>query len=88
MTSFDLADLVFIPEPPMMEKIPPGERFSSTTLVEDLNKRGLKAFYSPDTNHLLHEILQRCQKGDVILIMSNGAFDSLPDRLLESLGHP
>ncbi|MFH1351339.1 MAG: UDP-N-acetylmuramate:L-alanyl-gamma-D-glutamyl-meso-diaminopimelate ligase [Pseudomonadota bacterium] len=84
-TSFDQADLVFIPEPPMMEKIPPGERFSSTKLVEDLKNRGLRAFYATDTNHLLNEILNRCQGGDVILTMSNGAFDNLPERLLESL---
>ncbi|MGD8226830.1 MAG: UDP-N-acetylmuramate--L-alanine ligase, partial [Desulfobacteraceae bacterium] len=42
--SFDQADLVMIPEPPLMEKIPPRERFSSKELVKALNGRGLKAF--------------------------------------------
>jgi UDP-N-acetylmuramate: L-alanyl-gamma-D-glutamyl-meso-diaminopimelate ligase len=83
--SFDQADLVMIPEPPLMEKIPPRERFSSKELVKALNGRGLKAFYAPDTNHLLDEIIQQSREGDLILIMSNGPFDNLPQRLLDHL---
>jgi len=83
--SFDRADLIFIPEPPLMEKIPAGERFSSMGLVSSLNRRGLKAFYCPDHDNLLGEILKRVRKDDVILIMSNGPFDNLHDRLLERL---
>lgn len=84
-SSFDYADLIMIPEPPSMEKIPPSERLSSSKLIEDITKRGLKAVYCPDTDNLLHEILRQAQKGDVILFMSNGPFDNLPDRLLEKL---
>ena len=85
VSSFDQADMIMVPEPPLMEKIPPAERLSSSKLIEDINKRGLKAIYCPDTDHLLHEILRQTQKGDVILCMSNGSFDNLPDRLLENL---
>jgi len=89
-SSFDHADLIMIPEPPMMENIPPAERFSSQKLVTDLRERGLEATYSPDTNHLLDEILGRTREGDVVLIMSNGSFDNLVDRLLTRLdkSHP
>ena len=83
--SFDQSDVVFIPEPPFMEKIAAEERFSSLKLVEDLRKRGLKAGYGPDTALLLDEIIWEARKGDVILVMSNGAFDDLPGRLLERL---
>ena len=86
-SAFDQADLIMIPEPPMMEKIPPSERFSSQKLVQDLNKKGLMAMYAPDTNNLLDQIMQQCRKGDVILTMSNGAFDDLPVKLLERLEH-
>jgi UDP-N-acetylmuramate: L-alanyl-gamma-D-glutamyl-meso-diaminopimelate ligase len=81
-SSFDRADVVLIPEPPLMEKIPEDERFSSRKLVEDLAKRGLDARYFPKTSLLLEEILRMIRKGDVILIMSNGAFDNLAGRLL------
>jgi UDP-N-acetylmuramate: L-alanyl-gamma-D-glutamyl-meso-diaminopimelate ligase len=83
--SFDRADLVMIPEPPLMEKIPPEERLCSKELVESMKRRGLNAFYAPDTNHLLDEIIRQSREGDLVLIMSNGPFDNLPQRLLDRL---
>ena len=43
--SFDGADIICISKPPLLEKIPPGERFSSEMLVEDLKSRGKDAHY-------------------------------------------
>jgi len=83
--AFDKADMIFIPEPVMVEKIPPEERFSSKKLVESLNGRQLKAQYCPDSEHLLNELISQARKGDVILIMSNGSFDNLHERVLERL---
>jgi len=84
-TSFDKADLIMIPEPPMKEKIPVEERFSSVGLVEDLKRKGLRAFYFPDTAFLLEEILHQTRAGDVVLFMSNGSFDNLPSKFLKRL---
>jgi UDP-N-acetylmuramate: L-alanyl-gamma-D-glutamyl-meso-diaminopimelate ligase len=83
--AFDKADMIFIPEPPMTEKIPPNERFSSAKLVEDLGRRGLQAHYFQETDILLEALQKNARSGDVILFMSNGAFGELPKRLLESL---
>jgi UDP-N-acetylmuramate: L-alanyl-gamma-D-glutamyl-meso-diaminopimelate ligase len=83
--SFDQADVIMIPEPVMMEKIPAHERFSSERLVSDLQKRGLKAFFASDADDLLAALLAEARSGDVFLFMSNGAFDSLPRRFLEAL---
>ena len=83
--SFDMADLILIPEPPLMEKIPPNERFSSKKLVEDLRIKGLEAFYYPDSDGLLNEIIGQSREGDVVLIMSNGPFDNLPQRVVDAL---
>ncbi len=82
---FDKADLIFIPEPAMVEKIPPEERFSSEKLVESLKGRGLDAECFPDSGRLLEGIVTRAEKGDVILVMSNGSFDNIHERLLERL---
>jgi UDP-N-acetylmuramate: L-alanyl-gamma-D-glutamyl-meso-diaminopimelate ligase len=84
-SSFDQADLTFIPEPLLTEKIPIQERFSSARLVEDLHRRGLEAFYFPNTDLLLEEVLKEIRTGDVVLFMSNGSFDNLPARLLNRL---
>jgi hypothetical protein len=53
--------------------------------VGDLTKRGLDAHYFPETSLLLEAILRIGRKGDVVLIMSNGAYDNLAVRLLNGL---
>jgi UDP-N-acetylmuramate: L-alanyl-gamma-D-glutamyl-meso-diaminopimelate ligase len=84
-SSFDCADLVMVPEPPMMEKIPANERFSSLRLTTDLRERGIEAHYFANNNDLLEGLLTSIRPGDVILIMSNGAFDHVQGRLLERI---
>ena len=83
--SFTGADLVILPEPPMMEKIPLNERFSSPKLIADLKKRGIEAHYFPDNHALLDGLLAHIKPGDVILVMSNGAFDNIQGRLIDHL---
>ncbi|MBW1828987.1 MAG: UDP-N-acetylmuramate:L-alanyl-gamma-D-glutamyl-meso-diaminopimelate ligase [Deltaproteobacteria bacterium] len=85
VSSFEAADLIMIPEPPMMEKIPPEERFSSKRLTEDLEKKGKPAFYFSDTNELLEAMVSESRTNDIFLIMSNGGFDDIHRRLLERL---
>jgi UDP-N-acetylmuramate: L-alanyl-gamma-D-glutamyl-meso-diaminopimelate ligase len=83
--SFDDADLVCIRKPPLLKKIPADERFSSEQLTEDLKHRGKEAHYFPDTETILHYLVGAAKPGDVVLIMSNGGFDNIHERLLESL---
>jgi len=83
--SFTDADLVILPEPPMMDKIPLNERFSSPKLIADLKKRGIETQYFPDNQALLDGLLAHIKPGDVILVMSNGAFDNIQGRLVQRL---
>jgi len=83
--SFTGADLVILPEPPMMDKIPLNERFSSHKLITDLKKRGIEADYFPDNHALLDGLLAHIKPGDVILVMSNGAFNNIQGRLVDHL---
>ena len=84
-SSFNDADLVILPEPPMMDKIPLHERFSSVKLTADLRERSIEAHYFPNNDDLLDGLLPLVKPGDVILIMSNGAFDHIQEHLLERL---
>ena len=84
-SSFENADLIMVPEPPMTEKIPPKERFSSKRLAKDLEKRDLTAFSFPNADTLLQALVKETRSGDVVLIMSNGGFDDIHNRLLESI---
>ena len=83
--SFDNADLICIRNPSRIEKIPLNERFSSKQLVTDLKHRGKKAHFFSDTESIIHFLTKETRKGDIVLIMSNGNFDNIHERLLESL---
>ena len=83
--SFDEADLICIRRPPLLEKIPLNERFSSEKLVNDLNLRGKDAYYFSDTEPVIDFLVKEAKPGDLILIMSNGGFDNIHKKLLESL---
>ena len=83
--SFDQADLICIRKPPFLEKIPFDERFSSEQLVDDLKNRGKDAHYFSDTESILDFLVRESSSGDIILIMSNGGFDNINERLLDLL---
>ncbi len=83
--AFDAADLVCIRHPSRLDKIPPAERFSSQKLVEDLVRRGKDAHYFVDTEAIIDYLVDGARHGDLVLIMSNGGFDNIHERLLASL---
>lgn len=83
--SFDAADLICIRKPPLLKKIPPDNRFSSEKLVEDLKTKGKEAHFFPDTEAILDFMADAAKPGDLILVMSNGGFDNIHERLLERL---
>ena len=82
---FEPADIICIRKPPLLEKIPSGQRFSSRQLVEDLKNRGKDAHYFPDTDTILDFLIFTARPGDIVLIMSNGGFDNIHERLLDNL---
>ena len=83
--SFEEADLICIRKPPPVRKIPAGELFSSERLVDDLQQRGKDAHFFPDTDAIIDFLLLNAKAADLVLIMSNGAFDNIHQRLLDSL---
>lgn len=83
--SFDDADLVLIRKPPHLEKIPEDHRFSSEKLVSDLEKKGVKAYFFETTEGIIDFVIRESKSGDLVLIMSNGGFDQIHDRILDQL---
>ena len=82
---FDLADFICIRQPPLLEKIPVAERFSSQKLVADLKQRGKDAYYFADTDAIVEFLGRHAVPGDLILVMSNGGFDNIHQKLLDRL---
>ncbi|MFO7555881.1 MAG: UDP-N-acetylmuramate:L-alanyl-gamma-D-glutamyl-meso-diaminopimelate ligase [Desulfobacterales bacterium] len=83
--SFDGADIICIRQPSRLDKIPPGERFSSQQLVDDLNRQGKNAHFFQNTETILDFLITEARSGDLVLVMSNGGFDNIHERLLKSL---
>jgi len=82
---FDQADLVCIRNPSLLSKIPAAERFSAPKLVADLKNRGKDAHYFENTEAIIEFVVKAAVPGDLVLIMSNGGFDNIHERLLKSL---
>jgi UDP-N-acetylmuramate: L-alanyl-gamma-D-glutamyl-meso-diaminopimelate ligase len=83
--SFDGADRICIRRPSMLEKVPAAERFSAEALVADLQRQGRDAAFFADTESIIASIVDSGRSGDVVLVMSNGGFDNIHERLLKSL---
>ncbi|MFH1985601.1 MAG: Mur ligase family protein [Pseudomonadota bacterium] len=85
-TVFDGADLICIRRPSALHKVPEAQRMSSERLVEDLQRRGLDAHHFEDTDAIIDFLASTCRSGDTVLIMSNGGFDNIHERLLAAIG--
>jgi len=84
---FDASTLTFIREPVPLDNIASSDLFSAKQLAMDLQQRGLQAESCPDTDTILVKLLPILKKNDVVAILSNGGFDNIHTRLLDSLRH-
>jgi len=85
VSAFDAADLILIRKPLPLANVPEEEMFSSDQLTSDLRTRGLDAATFADTDAILAHLMTTLQESDVVAILSNGGFDNIHSRLLESL---
>ena len=54
-------------------------------MIEGLRRRGLEADFIPSTSEIVSHLAERLNSGDVVVIMSNGSFGGLHDKLIASL---
>ena len=83
--SFDDADRIVIAAVDHPERAPQGSRFSVERLVADLQARGKNALCVPAVPDIVALLAREAAPDDVVLVMSNGAFGGLHDRLLAAL---
>jgi len=84
--AFDGADEVVIAPVDHPERAPEGHRFNVHQLVEDLRLVGIAARHlAGGVPEIVTYVARRARPGDVVLIMSNGGFGGIHDRLLEAL---
>ncbi len=66
-------------------KIDAENRFSSEELVADLQKSGKSAEAYDNADQIVASLKSKARKGDLILIMSNGGFDGIYQKLMTAL---
>ncbi|MDP6977398.1 MAG: Mur ligase family protein [Myxococcota bacterium] len=87
--AFDGADRVILrrlPDEPIYSATgEPTELFSAEDLARDLSVREIEAHVFADIDAAASEIAAECEEGDVVLVMSNGDFGNIWEKILGAL---
>ncbi len=83
--SFLGADMVCVCRPGVKKKIPQKDKFSTKQLVADIETKGIEAYHFENSDEIISFLVPKLKPGDLVLIMSNGGFDSIHTKLLESI---
>jgi UDP-N-acetylmuramate: L-alanyl-gamma-D-glutamyl-meso-diaminopimelate ligase len=68
------------------DPIPPEERLAPETVAQGVVARGVPARVLPTAPEIRDYLVTTARPGDVLVVMSNGAFGGLPGLLAEALG--
>jgi UDP-N-acetylmuramate: L-alanyl-gamma-D-glutamyl-meso-diaminopimelate ligase len=80
-----IAHAVVMPQPFNQSSIPEDQRFSSDKLIGELKAKGVDATLENDVDGIVATLKKKAKPGDVILIMSNGGFGGIYEKLLKTL---
>jgi UDP-N-acetylmuramate: L-alanyl-gamma-D-glutamyl-meso-diaminopimelate ligase len=83
--SFDGASRVSLKVPEPHDKVPVNEQLNVPAVAEALQGHGIEADYSSDVSEIVTRVASEAKKGDVILVMSNGAFGGFIPSVLAAL---
>jgi UDP-N-acetylmuramate: L-alanyl-gamma-D-glutamyl-meso-diaminopimelate ligase len=79
------ADLVIVAAAHLPGKVPEAERLSEAELVAAIRAAGAPAEFVPGVDEIVARLAPELRPGDLALILSNGAFGGIHERLLEAL---
>ena len=83
--AFDAADAAFLKAPPLRHNDDASAMLDPDAVVQIIRDHGANADAFDDTDALIASLTDDLHPGDIALIMSNGSFDGLHDRLLGAL---
>lgn len=79
--AFSGADEVWLGPIHRGDRIPPEERLDRASLTEALARSGVRARFTDDVAELARHVYNDAREGDVVLILSNGAFGGIYERI-------
>jgi len=83
--SLALADAVLFGPVNRAQLLEEGERLSPDAITQSIRSRGREARAFQSAAEIAEHISSNASSGDLVLIMSNGSFDSLTSKLLDRL---
>ena len=78
------ADLVVLPAV-FRSTLPEDERLSAEQIVADLKQSGVNARFIPAVDDIVRAVAKEARDGDLVVVMSNGGFDNIHQKLLSAL---
>ncbi|MBN1282190.1 MAG: hypothetical protein JXA24_00250 [Proteobacteria bacterium] len=79
------ADRVILASPYRADAIPAEERFNPDEAASLLMRRGVDSHHIEEVDHMVEFVARGAEKGDVLLVMSNGSFGDIVKKLLAAL---
>jgi len=83
--AFDAADQVFLKAPPVRHNDNADTMLDPSAVVQRIADRGTPAQAVDSVDAMLPALVDALRPGDIALLMSNGSFDGLHERLLSAL---
>ena len=83
--AFAPADRILLPAV-FRSSLPDDQRLSAEQLVADLKAAGKDARYIPKVDDIVTTVGKEAKNGDLVVVMSNGGFDDIHQKLLTALG--
>jgi UDP-N-acetylmuramate: L-alanyl-gamma-D-glutamyl-meso-diaminopimelate ligase len=80
-----VADLIALPALFKPERVPAGERLDLDRLVEDLRRAGRAAWNLESVDGIISRVCSDARPGDLIVILSNGGFGGMCEKLPAAL---
>jgi UDP-N-acetylmuramate: L-alanyl-gamma-D-glutamyl-meso-diaminopimelate ligase len=65
--------------------LPDDQRLDAQQIVRDLRAKGTDARYIPATDDIVATVSREARDGDLLVVMSNGGFDNIHQKLLNAL---
>jgi UDP-N-acetylmuramate: L-alanyl-gamma-D-glutamyl-meso-diaminopimelate ligase len=83
--ALSLADCIALPALFRSERIPESERLDEDRLVDDLRRMGRAAWNLVDVEGIIRKVSEEARPGDLIIILSNGGFGGIYEKLPAAL---
>lgn len=75
---------LILPPPFNLQGLPEDQRFDTDLLLRTIQAKGVDANVLPNVDEIVANVKTRAKSGDVVLVMSNGGFDGIYQKLLSA----